>query len=69
MWDFLLVLGQVPGTKFQITFLEIVLFCASAGLFLFFRRQPLRIRRIASEIIAQARSLRVKKGSQLKLPV
>ncbi len=24
MWDFLLVLGQIPGTDIQVTFLEII---------------------------------------------
>ncbi len=42
MFDFLLVLGQIPGTDIQITFNQIII-TLSLGFVLYFRRQLQRI--------------------------
>ncbi len=68
MWDFLLVLGQVPGTDIQITFLEVVLFCLLISLFWFSRKQLLKLRLVYKYLANLHIYLRVKKGAQLHLP-
>ncbi|MEX0881406.1 MAG: hypothetical protein WDZ34_00775 [Candidatus Saccharimonadales bacterium] len=68
MWDFLLVLGQVPGTKFVITFSEVVGFCILTPLLWAARKKYLHtdLRRTIRLLTVHLRS---KKGQQLRLPV
>jgi hypothetical protein len=50
MWDFFIVLGQVPGTNLQITFNEIVIFVAVVlALFVAYRRN-VYVRRRARQL-------------------
>ena len=68
MLDFLLVLGQVPGTNFQITFSELVAFYISVPLIWAVRKKMLHTdpRRTARLTLIY---LQTRKGQQLKLPV
>jgi hypothetical protein len=68
MWNFLLVLGQVPGTKFVITFSEVVGFCIVAPILWMAYKKLFHIdpRRTIHLLITH---LRTKKGQQLRLPV
>jgi len=68
MLDLLLVLGQVPGTDFQITFYEFIIFWSTLGVW-YFRRY---LRRFAGRLAAKtATYLRQKawQRRQLSLPV
>ena len=68
MWDFLLVLGLVPGTNFQITFSELVAFYILLP-FLWAARKKLlhkNPKRTVSNLVIY---LQTKKGQQLRLPV
>jgi hypothetical protein len=69
MLDFLLVLGQVPGTDFQITFTEIV-FSLGIGIVIYLKRRPVK------RWLAKAKSKikyyiikRAQQRRQLSLPV
>lgn len=68
MWDFLIVLGEVPGTDYEITFSQIVGFCLFAGIVWTVRKRSLiaHPRRNIHQLWLQQR---FKKGQQLKLPV
>ena len=68
MWDFLLVLGQVPGTNIEITFSEVVGFCILTGLLWAFRKKFIHkdLKRSARLLITH---IHTKKGQQLRLPV
>ena len=68
MWDFLLVLGQVPGTNIVITFSEVVGFCILAPLLWAARKKYLHtdLRRTMRLLSVHLHS---KKGQQLRLPV
>lgn len=68
MWELLLVLGQVPGTNYEITFAQVVLFCLMAPLMWLAYRRLLRLnpRKSANLIITY---LKTRKGQQLKLSV
>lgn len=68
MWDFLLVLGRVPGTDFVITFTEVIGFCLVLAFFwLAWKKLPRAdIRRSGRLILTYALT---RKGQQLKLPV
>lgn len=68
MWDFLLVLGQVPGTNFEITFSEVVGFCILLAFLWAARKKVLHfnLKRTARLLIIHSRA---KKGQQLKLSV
>ena len=73
MWDFLLVLGQIPGTNIQITFLDLVGFCLLLLVTLLVRKKHLKLGlspKSWTHAVRHWRSyLLVKKGTQLKLPV
>lgn len=69
MWDFLLVLGQVPGTDIQITFLELLLATALAAAFLLYRKHLLKASTLNHLIHQLLLYLRTKRGQQLKLPL
>lgn len=68
MWDFLLVLGEVPGTDFRITFAEILIFCLFISLIWLARKRLLSLKP-TQYLQAYRRQLFAKKGQQLKLPV
>lgn len=69
MWDFLLVLGQVPGTDIQITFLEVVIFCLLICSLLLSRKKILKVKHIYKHLSNMHIYLRYKKGAQLHLPL
>jgi hypothetical protein len=68
MLDFLLVLGQIPGTRLQITFYELIIFSLAFAAWLF--RAPLGRLLIAKkhQLIAQLK-LKLWQRRQLSLPV
>ena len=68
MLDFLLVLGQVPGTNFQITFYELVAIYALLPFLWLARKKLLHIDpcRTTRNLFVYLHS---KKGQQLKLPL
>jgi len=68
MLDFLLVLGQIPGTHFQITFYELILFSLLLMAWLF--RGQLRRLALAkkNQFITQLK-LKLWQRRQLSLPV
>jgi hypothetical protein len=68
MWDFLLVLGRVPGTNFVITFSEVIGFCLYLPFAWLAWKQLLtfNLRRSTRLIITYAST---RKGQQLRLPV
>jgi len=68
MLDFLLVLGLVPGTNFQITFAELVAFYISIPFLWAARRRIVHISplRTAHTVIIYSR---FRKGQQLRLPL
>lgn len=68
MWDFLLVLGQVPGTNFVITFTEVVGFCILTSFLWATHRKLLHkgLRQTARLLLIY---LKTRKGRQLRLPV
>ena len=68
MWDFLIVLGQVPGTNFVITFSEIIGFCLLMP-FLWAARKRLLRANPKRTVYLLAVYLQTKKGQQLKLRV
>jgi hypothetical protein len=68
MLDFLLVLGQIPGTRFQITFYELIIFSLLFTAWLF-RGQLHRLAAAKkNRFIAQLR-LKLWQRRQLSLPV
>lgn len=73
MWDFLIVLGQIPGTDIQITFLELLCFSILLILLFLYRRRLLNIKFVSMAAVYFAKHWRlyllVRKGTQLKLPV
>ena len=68
MLDFLLVLGQIPGTHFQLTFYELITISLLLAAWLF--RAPLRRMATAkrARVIAQLK-LKLWQRRQLSLPV
>jgi hypothetical protein len=68
MLDFLLVLGQIPGTRLQITFYELILFSLAFTAWLF--RAQLHRLAVAKkhQTIAQLK-LKLWQRRQLSLPV
>jgi hypothetical protein len=68
MLDFLLVLGQIPGTNLQITFNEIAIFTA-AVLSWYFRRQLRDLAIREYRMFITYIKLRYYLHRQLKLPV
>ena len=68
MLDFLLVLGLVPGTNFQITFAELVAIYITVPLLWAVRKQILHIypRRTANNMLIY---MQFRKGQQLRLPL
>jgi hypothetical protein len=66
MWDFLIILGRVPGTNFQITFEEIVGFCLFAAL-LWLMRKRAGLIHLKTTLRILWLAWRIKKGQQLKL--
>lgn len=66
MWDFLLVLGRVPGTDFVITFSEIAGFCLVLPFAWLARKRLLHadLRRSARLVLIYVLT---KKGQQLRL--
>lgn len=73
MWDFILVLGQIPGTNIQVTFSEFIVMLIIAWLAWRARRKHIGVRRFMKSTLYFAghwqQYLRNKKGSQLKLSV
>jgi hypothetical protein len=68
MLDLLLVLGQVPGTNFQITFYEIVSFCTILTIW-YFRRQLRRAFITAKDRLLAYLKQKAWQRRQLSLPV
>ena len=68
MWDFLLVLGRVPGTNFVITFSEVLCLCAVLPLVWLARNRLLHadLRRSGRLLVL---FITTRKGQQLRLPV
>jgi hypothetical protein len=68
MWDFLLVLGRVPGTNFVITFSEVIGFCLVLPFVWLGRKKLLKADiRLSGRLILTY--VLTRKGQQLKLPV
>jgi len=66
MWDLLIVLGQIPGTNFQITFYEIV-FAVLAGIatYLIYRRSAVVRRYVkAYYLVSKARAKSARKAAR-----
>lgn len=68
MLDFLLVLGQIPGTQFQITFYELAV-VVWLGLAWLFRRQLLYYAVLKIKKIKDCLTRRMWQRRQLSLPV
>lgn len=68
MLDFLLVLGQIPGTNLQITFNELVIGAALAAIW-YFRRYIMRSVRTRAAKLAGTWHDRYWRRRQLSLPV
>lgn len=66
MWEFLWVLGIIPGTNFQITFSEWLLASLLTLIWLFTRKKHITHRNI---LYLLSIYWQTKKGQQLKLPV
>ncbi|HEX5394804.1 MAG TPA: hypothetical protein VFW52_00350 [Candidatus Saccharimonadales bacterium] len=68
MWDFLLVLGRVPGTNLVITFSEIIGFSCFLP-FIWLAHKRLLHADLRRTLRLLQLHLQTKKGQQLKLPV
>lgn len=68
MLDFLLVLGQIPGTNFQITFNEIVALVLAGGVW-YFRSQLRNLAIREYKALLDYLKQRYWQHRQLKLPV
>jgi len=68
MLDFLLVLGQIPGTNFQITFNEIVVILLLAAVYKF-RRQISTLVKTRSKKLLNAAKQPIKRNQRLSLSI
>jgi len=68
MLDFLLVLGLIPGTDFQITFYEIIIFCLAGAAWIFRAQLRLYLLVRKQQFIAYLKQ-KLWEHRQLSLPV
>jgi len=68
MLDFLLVLGQIPGTRLQITFYELIIFSLLFTAWLF-RGQLYRLALARKNLLIAQLKLKLWQRRQLSLPV
>lgn len=69
MLGFLLVLGQIPGTNFQITFSELLILLLLAIVIWEARRMNLHLKDVKKLPAYLKFHLLIRKGAQLKLPL
>ncbi len=69
MLDFLLVLGQIPGTSYQVSFEELMTTCLTVGIIWYAHKKRWTVADAKRPVHLVRVYLSTKRGAQLKLPV